>query len=76
MGRVFRNGILLCMNKRQAKKWRKKHHYITIKIPLSCFGYSFVDGNMRSYSPGIVEMAFKNNPYKPPSLYFEGEQDG
>ena len=64
------------MNKRQAKKWRKKH-FVTISIP--CFAYPSLNANMRSYSPDImlaVEMHYKKNPIYKPSLYFEEEQDG
>ena len=52
------------MNKRQAKKWRKKHFVTVLSGP--CFAYSVMNANMVSYSPDTmisIEMTFKNNPY-------------
>ena len=65
------------MNKRQAKKWRKKH-FVTVSLP--CFVCPAMDANMRSYSPDImlgVEMTFKlkTNPYKPPKLYKDNNNE-
>ncbi|MBR6289475.1 MAG: hypothetical protein IKR19_09070 [Acholeplasmatales bacterium] len=62
------------MNKRQAKKWRKKH-FVAVSIPY--FAYSSVNANCRSYSPDImlaVEMHYKKNPIYKSSLDLDKEE--
>lgn len=50
------------MNKRQWKKWRKKH-FVTILIPV--LDINSIGKNMRQYSPDqmiTLSVTFKTNP--------------